>query len=165
MSPRLLGLVLAACFALADRLSKLWIQATLSLYDSRAVIPGFLDLTRAENPGIAFGLFADRDSPWRSFLLVGVGLAILVFVARLLWQSNAAGRRQGAALGLVMGGAIGNLYDRIMRGSVTDFIDVHVAGYHWPTFNVADSAITVGAILLAADIWVQSKHAPRRTEA
>jgi signal peptidase II len=129
----------------------------MSAYDVWAVIPGFLNIVHSENPGMAFGLFADHDSPWRSFLLVGVSLAILIFLGRLLWLAKPGprgGKTQPFALALVIGGAVGNLYDRIVRGSVTDFIDVYAGSYHWPTFNVADSAITVGAILLALDLWL-----------
>jgi signal peptidase II len=165
MSPRLLGFVLAAAAIAVDRATKLWIQAAYSLYDSSAVIPGLVDIVHSENPGMAFGLLSDSDSPWRGFLLIGVSLVILVVISRLLWQTSGSARRQPVALGLVMGGAIGNLYDRIVRGSVTDFIDVHIGVYHWPTFNVADSAITIGALLLAADLWLQSKPAPRQEEA
>jgi signal peptidase II len=163
MKPRVLAVAIALGVLIADRATKLWIQANFTLYDTRVVIPGLLDIVHSENPGMAFGLLAGHDSPWRGFVLVGVSLAILVVLARLLWHS--AGRRQQAALALVMGGATGNLYDRVARGAVTDFIDVHVGVYHWPTFNVADSAITAGALLLAADLWLHRKPRQRGAEA
>jgi signal peptidase II len=107
---------------------------------------------------MAFGLLAGNDSAWRPILLAGVSLAILLFLARMLWKST-GGKRQPVALALVMGGAAGNLYDRILRGSVTDFIDLYVSSLHWPTFNVADSAITIGALLLALDLWLTREPA------
>jgi signal peptidase II len=158
MNHRLAGFALLFAVFAADRASKLWIQTRFSPFDVWAVIPGFLNIVHAENPGMAFGLLSNHDSSWRSFLLVGVSLAILVVLGRLLWQSASTGRRQMVALGLVMGGACGNLYDRVLRGAVTDFIDVYVGSYHWPTFNIADSAITVGAILLVLDLWLQRER-------
>ena len=170
MNVRVAALGLAAVIFAVDRATKIWIQSSFSEFDVWTVIPGLLDIVHSENPGMAFGMLADHDSPWRALLLIGVSLAILIFLARLLWKSDNAGKRQPVALALVMGGAMGNLYDRILRGSVTDFIDIHVSGYHWPTFNVADSAITVGAILLALDLWftrdapAESRHAAAREQ-
>jgi signal peptidase II len=102
---------------------------------------------------MAFGLFNDSASEFRTFLLVGVSGVVLVFIAVLIWRlpRDAAHSplASALALGLIFGGAIGNQYDRIVRGSVTDFLDVYIGTHHWPAFNVSDSAITVGAILMA----------------
>jgi signal peptidase II len=157
MKTRVVALGIIAAVIALDHATKFWIQSTMSPYDVWVIIPGFLNIVHSENPGMAFGLFADHDSPWRSFLLVGVSLGILIFLGRLLWLAKPGprnGRLQPYALALVMGGAAGNLYDRIVRGSVTDFIDAYAGSYHWPTFNVADSAITIGAIMLALDLWL-----------
>jgi len=148
---------LAAAIVLLDRITKLWIQATVSLYDAHPVIPGFFDIVHTENRGMAFGLFSDGESSLRSVLLVGVALVVLVFVSAMLWRLPSQpvhGRRlTGVALALVLGGAVGNVYDRLFRGSVTDFLDIYVGEVHWPAFNVADSAITIGAGLLALSLF------------
>ena len=136
-------------FAL-DRITKLWIERSLAAFDEWVVIPGLVNIIHAENRGMAFSLMADWSSAWREFFLIGVSGAVLTLIATMLWQTHGAVQRW--ALTLVLGGALGNLYDRLARGSVTDFIDVHVRGYHWPTFNVADSAITVGALMLALEL-------------
>jgi len=153
---------LAAAIIVLDRLTKLWVQTEVSLYESHTVVPGLFDIVHAENRGMAFGLFSDGESGFRSVLLVGVALAVLVVVSVMLWRLPArpgGGRRlTGTALALVLGGAVGNLYDRAFRGSVTDFLDVYVGDWHWPAFNVADSAITIGAILLALSVVVDKDH-------
>jgi len=147
---------LVAGIVVLDRVTKLWIQASVSLHEVHTVIPGFFDIVHAENRGMAFGLFNDGESSLRRLLLVAVALVVLVVVARILWRmpaDDAAGHRfTGLSLALLLGGAVGNFYDRLFHGSVTDFLDFYVGGYHWPSFNVADSAITVGAVLLALSL-------------
>jgi signal peptidase II len=155
MRSRLHAFLAVLAVIIPDRASKLWITSSLSSYDAWVVIPGFLNIVHSENPGMAFGFLSDHESPWRSFLLVGVSLAILIVLLRLLLHTPVTARRQILAIALVIGGACGNLFDRIVRGSVTDFIDVHLGVYHWPTFNLADSAITVGALVLMVDLWLQ----------
>ncbi|HEV8267537.1 MAG TPA: signal peptidase II, partial [Thermoanaerobaculia bacterium] len=117
------------------------------------VIPGFFDLTHVKNPGAAFSLFSQMESPFRGILLnsvaIGVFLAVLVYSLKTPVDAT----RLQVGLSLVLGGAVGNLVDRFRFGSVTDFLEVYVGPHHWPTFNVADSAITVGVLLLAWDIW------------
>ena len=141
---------------LVDRLTKIWIDRSLTAFDEWVIIPGFFNIIHAENRGMAFSLMAEWSSRWREFFLIGVSGAVLLLIATMLWQARDA--LQWWALVLVLGGAMGNLYDRVVRGSVTDFLDFHVAGYHWPTFNVADSAITVGAILLASELLFAHKR-------
>ncbi|MBM3812424.1 MAG: signal peptidase II [Acidimicrobiia bacterium] len=155
MSRRLIPFAWSAAVMAADRVSKLWVQATLTPYDSWVIVPGFFNLIHTENRGMAFSLFADADESTRRFLLIGVSLAVMAFIAVMLWQAAArpAERVQSAALSLVLGGASGNIYDRIAAGAVTDFLDVYIGEHHWPTFNVADSAITIGALLLLLDMW------------
>lgn len=157
MNPRLLPFLLAAALFLADRSSKVWVGRNLGAFDTWVIVPGFFNLIHAENRGMAFSLMADWTSAWRELFLLGVSSAVLLLVARMLWQANTPLQR--AALTLVLGGAAGNLYDRVVRGSVTDFLDVYLGDYHWPTFNVADSAITVGALLLVSELlWSRGKH-------
>jgi len=162
MHQRIPAFALVAVIIVLDRLTKLWIQAEVSLYDSRTVIPGFFDIVHAENRGMAFGLFSDGESAIRRLLLVGVALVVLLAVAAMLWklpsQTGRTSRLTGSALVLVLGGAIGNLYDRAFRGSVTDFLDVYVGDWHWPAFNVADSAITIGAALLALSLLLHKNR-------
>lgn len=141
-----------AIFAI-DRLTKIWVDQNLSAFDTRTVIPGFFNLIHSENTGMAFSILADASSQVRKVVLVGFSSVVLLFVAGMLWQAAPSPQRaQAAALTLVFGGATGNLYDRIMRGSVTDFLDFYLGTYHWATFNVADAAITAGAILLGIEM-------------
>jgi signal peptidase II len=145
-----------AVFA-ADRGSKYWIEQHVSAFDTLPVIPGVFNIIHAQNRGAAFGFLNQSDGPARTFLLIGVSSVILAYVALQLWRMPARMWPQesltAAALALVFGGALGNLFDRIVRGSVTDFLQVFIATYEWPSFNVADSAITVGASLLFLALW------------
>jgi signal peptidase II len=149
-------LVAAMVFVL-DRLTKLWIEGNVSVYESFSVIPGFFDIVHTKNRGAAFGMFADSDHPLRSFLLIGVSLAVLVFIALTLLRPGRSGltttRLTVLGLSLVLGGALGNVYDRIVHGQVTDFLEFYYRDYRFAAFNIADSAITVGAGLLILDMW------------
>jgi signal peptidase II len=144
---RLLPFVLAAGVVLLDRITKGIIKSNIGLWDRpRDVIPGFFDIVHTENPGIAFGLLADASGPWRNLLLIGFSIAVLAVIAH--------GALLRSGLALVLGGAFGNLYDRIVNRTVTDFIEVHAGQHFFPAFNVADSAISVGAGLLLLDMWL-----------
>jgi signal peptidase II len=142
---------IAALVFVADQLTKMWALDRLTTR-SITVVPGFIDLTLVLNPGVAFGIFAWLAPEWR-WLVAVFSLAALVLLCsvalRIVPQGGWLGR---LALGLVFGGAAGNLLDRWRVGSVVDFVDVHYRQYHWPAFNVADSAITVGVVLLAAEL-------------
>ena len=167
MSSRLVAYGIAAAVFFPDRVTKGIIQAKVPVWDSYVVIPGFFNIVHVENRGAAFGLFSDVDSEWRAFFLLCVSLLVLALVAAVLWAPSAAGgvagnRASRLGLSLVLGGALGNLYDRLVNGTVTDFLDVYVGTYHWPAFNVADSAITVGAGLLLLDLWLSRRKAPAR---
>jgi signal peptidase II len=144
---------LIAFFVVAlDRLSKLAIERNLSLHDSISLIPGFFRLTHVENRGAAFGLFADSPSEWKIAGLVLFSLIALVIVATLLWKNSHSMTTTGVGLSLILGGAIGNLWDRLVSGHVVDFLLFYVGQYQWPAFNVADSAIVIGAGLLVFEI-------------
>lgn len=140
------GLGIAGSVLLLDQLTKLWAERALTLY-APVEVTSFFNLTLVYNPGAAFSMFSSAGG-WQRWVLsgvaVGVGVLIVGWLARLprraVWQVT--------ALGLILGGAIGNLIDRIRLGMVVDFLDFHYAGLHWPAFNVADAAITVGAVLL-----------------
>ena len=111
------------------------------------VIPGFFNIVHTENPGIAFGMLANAPGPWRDVLLIGFSAAVLIAISACS-AAPSASRDSGSrtALGFILGGAFGNLYDRIVNGTVTDFVEVHAGQHYFPAFNVADSAITVGAV-------------------
>jgi signal peptidase II len=116
------------------------------------VIPGFFNIIHSENPGIAFGMLSNASGVWRDVLLIGFSAAVLVAISAVLLRGQMdAVLRTG--LGFILGGAFGNLYDRIVNGTVTDFLEAHAGQHYFPAFNVADSAITIGACLLLLDMW------------
>ena len=134
-----------------DQVSKSAVSSWLPYRESRSVIDGFFNLVHVRNTGMAFSLFAD-SAPWfREGVLPVAQAAIIVVILVFLWRIGDSARLSRVALALVLGGAAGNLYDRLLHGYVTDFLDFYVASYHWPAFNVADSAITTGAGLLILD--------------
>jgi signal peptidase II len=146
------GVILVVVAVIAsDRLTKWAVMQTMHPGESIEVVPGFFALTYVRNPGAAFGMFA--GSPLREPLLIAVALAAVVGLAWLLSQTPASRVWERAAAGAIIGGALGNLYDRFAYGSVVDFVDVYVGEWHWPAFNVADSCITVGvAVLLLSSL-------------
>jgi signal peptidase II len=132
----------------ADQLTKLLVVAEFDLHDSVAIIPGLFNLVYVRNFGAAFGIFAGLDSPLREILLFSsTTVAIGVVFAFLggMGRENRVGR---LALALVFGGAVGNLIDRLRLGYVIDFLDFHIGEHHWPAFNLADSFICIGVVLL-----------------
>jgi signal peptidase II len=145
-----LGIVSLAVLVL-DQWTKHLAETSLLGRPPLSVIPGFLDLVLVENTGVAFGLFAAGSSTLGVLTLTLLGLLALGLVLYYFWRTPATNKGVLFALALILGGAIGNLVDRIMSGSVTDFIDVYVGTHHWPTFNAADSAITIGIVLLTFD--------------
>ena len=158
------GYLLAAFgIYLADQASKAWAVKTLRFGDDRVLIRGFLQFVYTENPGIAFGQLQDGGSFGRWFFVVLASLAsIAVFYYFMRTPSN--DDRVLGACALLLAGILGNLTDRIRLGYVVDFIVVHAGDYHWPTFNVADASITVGALLLAFDLVFGHRSAQMNTE-
>ena len=153
--------MIAALIILADRLSKLLIQRIMNVYETLSIVPGWLRIVHTENPGAAFGVLAEGNPLLRSAVLIGVSAAVLVFVALALWRPGSSFTTSLTRFGLslILGGAIGNLYDRILHGAVTDFIEVYHGAWSFPAFNVADSAISIGAVLLCLDLLLaRSKH-------
>jgi signal peptidase II len=142
----------------ADQLTKAWVLETFRLYEQREVIPGFLNLVYVTNSGAAFSMFADSESPWTHYFFLGIGTAALVGLTVAYWKLRKVNRFYFLALALIAGGAAGNLIDRIRFGSVIDFLDFYVAGYHWPAFNVADSAICIGAGLFLLINFKESRN-------
>jgi signal peptidase II len=143
---------IAAVILAADRLTKLWIERSVSAWDTLVVIPGFFNIVHTRNRGVAFGLFNDDPASWQQAALIAMSALILGFLARQIWTEGGSTRSR-LAFALVMGGAMGNLHDRIFLGAVTDFLEFYAGRFTWPAFNVADSAITVGAVTLALDLW------------
>jgi signal peptidase II len=159
--------IAGAIFAL-DRATKLWIESTVEQWQSITVIPGFFDIVHAKNPGAAFGMFAEGDSPLRPLLLVGVSVGVLIFISYLLLRPGKAGFVASTlttlGLSFVLGGALGNIYDRVAHGEVTDFLEFYSGSWRFAAFNIADSAITIGASLLILDMW-RTRKQPHAAEA
>ena len=139
---------LALLVVVLDQLSKYWIGASLHYGEARTVT-GFFNLVLTYNKGAAFSFLANAAG-WQRGFFIAIALIAIVVIGMLLAR-RAADALFCAALSLILGGAIGNVLDRIILGHVVDFLDFHLAGWHWPAFNLADSAITVGAVLLIAD--------------
>jgi signal peptidase II len=143
---------IAALVFLLDRVTKYLVAQNIALYDSISIIPGFFRLTHVQNRGAAFGIFDESPSEWKVWMLIVFSLAALIIVTVLLWKNSFALTATGVALSLVLGGAAGNLWDRLVAGHVTDFLLFYIGQHIWPAFNVADSAIVCGALLLVAEI-------------
>lgn len=139
-------------FAL-DRLTKVLVENRFLLYESQSIIPGVFDLTHTRNTGVAFGLFANSDSPWVPYILTLISTTALIAILIYSLRHPVENWKLQLGLMLVLGGAAGNLYDRISYGYVIDFIDVFYGTYHWPTFNIADSSITIGIGLLLLEVF------------
>jgi signal peptidase II len=154
MNPRLRSALIILAVVGLDRATKRAIRARVAPWDMIPLIPGILNIVHAENPGAAFSVLATAPPMVRAILLVGVSVLVMAIVGAMLWrmpkQSNLL---MSISLALVFGGAAGNLWDRVLRGTVTDFIQVFIGSYEFPSFNVADSAITVGAALLVIELW------------
>lgn len=141
-------LLISIAVVFLDRITKWAVVQTISLDDAINIIPGLFRLTHLENTGAAFSLFADSTSPFKTALLIAFSLGALAVVSVLLWRERGIFNAGTLALSLILGGAVGNLWDRLSDGKVTDFLDFYIGIHHWPPFNVADSAIVVGALLL-----------------
>src|SRR5437763_6711368 len=150
----------AAVFVL-DRLTKGIIESRLSFLDTHNVIPGFFDIVRSQNKGVAFGIFNESTSEWRTTLLVLASIAAVMLVSVMLWNAQRLDRWTLWGFALILGGAAGNVFDRIVWGRVTDFLELYVGEYHWPTFNLADSAIVIGSGLLLIDVLKPRRQTAR----
>ena len=147
-------LLIAVIVVLLDRLTKSLVAQKITLHDSIDVVPGLFRLTHVQNQGAAFGLFAESPSEWKVAMLILFSLAALAVVSALLWKRGNALNATAIALSLVFGGALGNLWDRVVSGRVIDFLDFYFGPHHWPAFNIADSAIVIGALLLLSEIFL-----------
>jgi signal peptidase II len=153
-SGRWTPLLIVAFVIALDRLTKLYIQLELNPWSAIPVLPGLFRIVHSENPGAAFGILAEGNSFVRAGVLIGISSLVLVFVASALWSrtSSFTGGLSRFGLALILGGAIGNLLDRVLRGTVTDFLEVYRGSWSFPAFNVADSAITVGSVILLIEL-------------
>ncbi len=157
--PRTIHFLLALLVVVLDRWSKRVVAARIGMYTHIQIIPGFFRLTHTENTGAAFSLFADSPSHWKTALLIGFSMVAMLIVTVLLWKQSQTLSITGIALSLILGGAVGNLWDRVASGRVVDFLLFYVKQYQWPVFNLADSAIVVGATLLVLEIlFTRSEH-------
>lgn len=156
---RYLYLLLSLLVILFDRWTKMLVVERISIGESIPMVHNFIQLTHSQNPGIAFGLFGMDPAPFQNFVLIV--LSVVAIVAVLLLARRYSPDRMGfqVAFALIIGGAAGNLWDRVAYGQVTDFIDVFINDHHWPIFNVADSAITIGVIALAVGLIFFDKTA------
>lgn len=137
-----------------DQLTKFMVVKEFLLYETIPVVPGFFNLTYITNTGAAFGLFAGEQTMLRQVFFIAVAMAALLVMFFSYRHLHSQGRLFVHAIGMIAGGAVGNLIDRLRLGSVVDFLDFYVKTYHWPAFNVADSAITVGVGLFILGTWL-----------
>lgn len=153
MNHRLFMFLTAGGVLVFDRLTKWLIEARMSVWDTHVVIPHFFNIVHTKNRGIAFGLMNDSAETSHTLALVLVSVTVLVFIVYMMWRlTKDASPLLRFGFALVLGGALGNLWDRLLAGSVTDFLEFYVGTFVWPAFNVADSAICVGAGLLILDM-------------
>ena len=150
-----IGLVASAIIVALDQVTKWLIRESVLETIRRIEVTGFFNIVEVWNRGVSFGLLAN-DSAWTPHLLSALALAIATVL--LFWLRKAENRLLALALGIVIGGAVGNVIDRIIWGSVFDFLDFHIGGYHWPAFNVADSAISVGVVLILVDGFIAKRR-------
>ena len=153
-------LLLVAAIVLLDQGTKELVARSLDLHEYVPIVDGLLSLSHVRNRGAAFGILSDWDVPYQSALLSALSLGALLAIALYFLRLPAAARWPRLALGLILGGAVGNLIDRIRLGYVVDFVHVFWRQHQWPDFNVADSAITVGVTLLVLDILFSPGEAP-----
>ena len=143
----------------ADQITKALIDRTLGLYDSASVIPGLIDLVHVRNEGVAFGLLNSAELPFKAVLTSALAVAALLGIA--LYARHLQPHERIARLGLacILGGAVGNLIDRVRQGYVLDFVDVYWGTWHFWAFKVADASISIGAVLVFADLLLVKQHA------
>jgi signal peptidase II len=162
LRPRGIYALLAATIVVADQITKRLVDRMMELHESRPIVDGLLSLTYVRNRGAAFGVLSDADLPYQSALFVVVSLVALVAIGYYALRLPPEHRLAHSALALVLGGATGNLLDRTRLGYVVDFVDVFWKSHHWPAFNVADSAISVGITLLLLDMLLSPSGGDER---
>jgi len=152
---------IAFAVVIIDQLTKLWIMTAFALHEQQTIIPGFFDLVYVTNTGVAFGFLAGSKSLLRQAFFVAVAIIALIVIVFAYGHLKRQGKIFVYALGLIAGGAVGNLIDRLRFGSVVDFLDFYLGSYHWPAFNAADSAITLGVGLFLLGTLLQHQEQKR----
>ena len=148
----------AAAVIVADRATKYAIERYTGPFYRHSVISNIVVLVHSQNPGIAFGAFSNSSSPWLMPVLLILAGGVMVFLVWMIVTNRAGGALAECGLALILGGAAGNALDRVIHGGVTDFLEVRLWKYIWPAFNVADSAITIGAVLLFYELFFGTRH-------
>jgi signal peptidase II len=143
----------------ADALTKMLVRGSVALFDSRPLIPGLVDLAHVRNEGLAFGLLNGTNLPYKWVLTTALALAALLGITLYARHIDPRERIARVGLSMILGGALGNLLDRLFTGYVLDFVDVYVRGWHFWAFNVADAAISIGAVLVFVDLLLVRPHA------
>lgn len=152
MIGRRVYLLLTGAVIVLDQLTKRLIARAIELHDSHEIVPGLASLTHVRNRGAAFGFLSNADLPYQSLLFSLLSLVALLAIAVYAFKLPASQKWTQVALALIMGGAVGNLADRALRGFVIDFVDVYWHAHHWPAFNVADSCISIGVVMLILEL-------------
>ncbi len=152
------ALAWALAILIPDLITKALVLKHVQPWSTREIIPGFMNVVRVMNRGAAFGFLNSKNTDWQIYAFILITLVALCFMVYLLWKGEQTDFFFVTGLGLIMGGALGNLVDRIRLGQVVDFIDVHVGSLHWPSFNVADSGITLGALSVLISLYLQRRR-------
>ncbi|SDL20818.1 signal peptidase II [Maridesulfovibrio ferrireducens] len=152
--------IIAAVIIILDQVTKIAVRNNLELWSSKTLIPDYFNLVYVVNKGAAFGFLNRGDISWQRTFFIVVTIISLGAITMLLKSTNDKDFFQISGLGFILGGAIGNLIDRILYGEVTDFLDIYVGTYHWPAFNVADIAICLGALAMIISIYRNKSNAP-----
>ena len=147
-----LGIVL-----ILDQVTKIYVSSVMFLHDSFPVIDGFFNITYIRNPGAAFGFLADSSHVFRFIFFVAIAIIAILLILFLIKKAKDEELVFTFSLSLILGGAVGNLIDRVRFGEVIDFLDFYIASYHWPAFNMADTAISCGAIVLLFEMFKRKK--------
>ena len=153
----LVPLAIAVAVVIVDQLTKLWIMTNFALHEQQSIIPGFFNLVYVTNTGAAFGFLAGSKTWLRQVFFIAVSIVALFVIIYAYGHLKKQARIFVYALGLIAGGAVGNLIDRLRFGSVVDFLDFYLGSYHWPAFNAADSAITIGVALFLLGTLMQHR--------
>lgn len=149
---------IAATILVLDQITKYIIDSAMRLHESIPVIGGLFSITYVKNPGAAFGFLAELNPIFRAVFFIGITVAAIVLIVYYIRKYASGDFLLTVSLALIMGGAVGNLIDRVRFGEVIDFLDVYIGPHHWPAFNVADSAISVGAVLLLLQMLRKKKE-------
>jgi signal peptidase II len=160
VTPRSLYLLVAAVVVVLDQVTKHLVAAAIELHESHEIVAGLVSLTHVRNRGAAFGFLSNADLPYQSVIFSVLSILALAAIAAYSFRLPATQRWTQAALALIMGGAVGNLVDRVRHGNVIDFVDVYWRSHHWPAFNVADACISTGVVMLILELFRPTPEAP-----